>query len=515
MSPNKQLSPWLITGFSVALVSLSFFTQGRIGFTYSDEGFLWYGAVHTLAGEIPILDFQSYDPGRYYWSAFWMMFFGESMLALRFAVAIFQLLGLIFGMLVLRRVVHSWQMLGAIGLLMILWMSPHYQRLFEISTSLIALSVACFLIDRPSLGRHFIAGAFTGLAAFFGRNLGVYCFVSFFFLISFIWARLDRSHLFEKFGTWSLGIIAGYSPMLLLLLFVPGFYDHTLVSIFEMLERGSTNIFLPPQWPWLVDYTRLSLQAGAHAFSFGALLLLMPLYYVVASALVVCSSRDALRSRTVLLAGLAVGVLYVHYAFSRADLEHLMVSMPVLLVTMVAFPQDLGGIWVQRGHRALMIAFAALTLFSAGVDSPLYRSASARAGTLVEYDVGGSDLWVTASDAKLPETVERIHAEIVPDTEGLLILPFWPALYVLLERDSPLREIYFLFAPSMERQREIIRQLEEKRVNWVLIGNLSLHESSASRFRSTHPLLWEHLRTDFASVEVAGLQRNFALLKRR
>ena len=42
-----------IAALSVGLVTLSFLLQGRSGVTYSDAGFLWYGAVHTLAGEVP------------------------------------------------------------------------------------------------------------------------------------------------------------------------------------------------------------------------------------------------------------------------------------------------------------------------------------------------------------------------------------------------------------------------------------------------------------------------------
>src|SRR5436305_1198625 len=53
-----------------AAVSLTVFAlQWRYGFLWSDEGWLWYISQRTALGQVPLRDFFSYDPGRYYWSA--------------------------------------------------------------------------------------------------------------------------------------------------------------------------------------------------------------------------------------------------------------------------------------------------------------------------------------------------------------------------------------------------------------------------------------------------------------
>ena len=66
---------WRTAGTSLLIAGLLtatwFQLVGRLGFNLMDEGFLWYGAARTALGEIPLRDFQSYEPGRYYWIAAW------------------------------------------------------------------------------------------------------------------------------------------------------------------------------------------------------------------------------------------------------------------------------------------------------------------------------------------------------------------------------------------------------------------------------------------------------------
>ena len=69
---------------AVVLVACLFLLEGHLGFSLWDEGFLWYGVQRVMLGELPLRDFQSYDPGRYYLSAALMFLMRENgIIALR------------------------------------------------------------------------------------------------------------------------------------------------------------------------------------------------------------------------------------------------------------------------------------------------------------------------------------------------------------------------------------------------------------------------------------------------
>jgi len=121
-----------------------YFFLFRLGFNLADEGFLWYGTMHTALGEVPMRDFQSYDPGRYYWGALWIKILGDGgIISFRFNYAAFQFIGMVLGLSILRRrILKSWWALAAAGLVIWMWMGV-YESVIMIS----AIYFAVLLID--------------------------------------------------------------------------------------------------------------------------------------------------------------------------------------------------------------------------------------------------------------------------------------------------------------------------------------------------------------------------------
>jgi len=169
-------SPPALVAVACAIAAGLFFLQAWQSFNLYDEGFLWYGAQRVIAGEVPLRDFQAYDPGRYYWSAAVMTIWGDGgIVVLRAAIAACQAVGLAIALLLIsarsRRPNVLMTILAAATLSV--WMYPRH-KLFDITLSIALIAALGFMVRSASRKSCFAAGVVVGLAAFFGKNHGVY-----------------------------------------------------------------------------------------------------------------------------------------------------------------------------------------------------------------------------------------------------------------------------------------------------------------------------------------------------
>ncbi|MEA2695630.1 MAG: hypothetical protein QOJ16_5017, partial [Acidobacteriota bacterium] len=363
---------------AVVLTFGLFLYQRRLDFYVAEEGFLWYGAIGAAHGEVPFRDFYSYDPGRYYWAAAWAKLLGDGILALRFSTAVFQALGLFCGLLAAWRLTHRRWLLALVGVLLLAWMEPR-NRLFEPALAMAAVAAAVALLEKPSLRRHFWAGALVGLGLFFGKNHGLYLGVAFLLLILLLrwrWPALGESGLPRRLVAWILGGITGASPLLLMLAFVPGFFGAYVDSIRFFFEQGRTNFPIPIPWPWRVDFADQTVTEAARELASGVGFLLFPLFVAGVALLVVRTRRAELRSRALLIGSGAVALVYMHYAFSRADLVHLAPSIHPLLLGLAAVPALLAGrrrLAVVSAALGMGVFLAVLTWFGIVYSTPWFK----------------------------------------------------------------------------------------------------------------------------------------------
>jgi hypothetical protein len=501
--------PW-----AIFLVALSFILQGNVQINLADEGYLWYGAWRTAHGEVPLRDFVAYFPGRYYWAAACAAVFGQGIMGLRAAVALFQVIGLAFGLMALQRVVRSWRCLVPAALLLLVWMHPRH-KLFEHSISLGAVYFALLLAEMPTLKRHVAAGVFAGLSVFFGLNHGLYCIASFALLTLLLWYKTDRRRLFKRFAALGVGILLGAAPVLFMLLFVPGFFDGVLNYLSLLMHAGSTNLPLPVPWPWRQVPLPGGFCEAVAAFSLGAFFLLLPVFYIFGGAGVLLSRCRRMPATPLLTAAVVVGAAWTHHAFARPDLPHLAQSIEPFLIGAMALPAVLKPRWGRLLARGGIACVAMMSLFLVAVQSPLYDKAVANPDRYLQVDVNGDRLWLRSHNARMIEAVAAADAALMAPSESLLIACHLPGLYPIIGRTSPLWDFYLVAVKDENKERRQIAALEDRQVGWLLLNDMAIDGRDDLRFKNSHPLLWQYFMDNFDPVPFEPLPPSYWFMRRR
>ncbi len=486
-----------------AVVFLVFFVAGSGRASMEDDGFLWYGVVRVLAGETPLADFTSYDPGRYYWCAAWSLVFGSAWVGVVAGVSVFAALGLFFGLLAARRVVKGGWGLVATAVFLAFWMLPQ-RKGFEPALTMTAVLVLVRLVENPTLRRHFVLGLFVGVAAFFGRNHGVYSGTSAVLVMLLLRWKSPGYALFRGLAAWIPGVLLGYAPMLLSIALSPEFRDGFL-EYFERVVKYGSNKEVSYPWAWLMvwDLGTWSGSVGRLALS---VVFLLPLVVVPVGLVAALRTRPGgLRDRALLAVAPIVGLVYFHHVTVASNMPHLAQAIHPVFLTVLA----LGALW-GRGVRAssaplVLVAAALLVHPTLNYHQGLvgWQLFDSPPRNIVRHDKPVSHV------SKRPdaELLERIVRREVPDDEELYIGPFYPGLYVVLGRVSPVREIY-ISRPALgeEDQRRMIDDLSD--VPWALVG-------PKNQFERWLPVLWEFLERRYEPRRVPDLPPGFVLLRRR
>ncbi len=493
---HKFLS-FQILALASFITSALFIWQGNVGFSLWDEGFLWYGVQRTMLGEVPVRDFMAYDPGRYYWSSTLMSLWGDNgIMVLRGTVAIFQTIGLFAGLLLIAQSLkkHSHYYLILSAVVLVAWMFPRH-KLFDISLSILLVGILSFLIQKPVIQRYLITGICIGLIAVFGRNHGMYGAVASIAII--IWLNInkgDNPSLINGFVYWSIGVIIGFSPILFMMMFLPDFANSFWNSIRFMFELKATNLPLPVPWPWQVDFASLQFVEMIRGILVGLFFIALIVFGFISIIWVIWQKIKKKPISPVLVAASFLSLPYSHFAFSRADVNHLAQGIfPVLIGCLVLIATQPSKF---KWPMALVLCVASLWVMI--IFQPGWQCLSNK--QCVSIEVSGSDLIVkpgTASDISLLRKIADEHA---PGNQSFIVTPFWPGAYALLERRSPMWENYALFPRSQTFEQVEIERIKLAKPGFALVFDLALDQRDELRFKNTHPLIHQYIQDHFEQL---------------
>lgn len=497
--PTDNLISWR-NSILVSMVSVLalFLWEGNVGLGLGDEGFLWYGAQRVMLGEVPIRDFQSYDPGRYYWSAAIMGLLGSNgIIALRISIAILQFLALFVALRLISRTtkeLNTYYLIATVPLILV-WMRPYF-KLYDITISIFLLSALTELVKKSSSRNHFLAGLSIGFAAVFGRNHALYgafgCIGILTWLNLGYWKWKKHSSLLNELLLCAVGAIVGFAPVILMMLTIPNFFESFLDSILFLFEVKATNLFIGIPLPWHIDGLSMAEAGRKVLFS-----LIFPLIFIssLGSIVWLFYKRDRLKTIPALLVAAPFLTLpYFHHAFSRADIDHLAPSI---------FPFLIGGLGLlaqfQSRIKALLIAIFSIASFWVMLDA--HRGWKYLiSDSWKPIKISENELWVAPELANTIKTIEEIAIRYAPNNESFVVVPYWPGAYALLQRKSPMWETYILFKRSSSFEMEEIQRIKAAEPKFILIQNKSFGDSSLL-FKNNRPLIYEYIETEFEKIE--------------
>jgi hypothetical protein len=485
---------------AAGIVVVLFLWQGKIGFNIGDEGFLWYGAQRVMRGEVPLRDFMAYDPGRYYWSAAVMKAWGsDGIMPLRAAVAIFQAFGLAVGLFLIGRSEKNRSILYSVisALILVAWMYPLYKS-FDIAVSIMMIGALTFLIEKPSISRYFIAGICLGVVAVFGRNHGLYGAAGSLGVIG--WLRINRTEgptLAKGFFVWVAGVVVGFSPILLMALLVPGFAASFVESIRFLFEYKSTNLPLPIPWPWRVNWASGSLVDSARAVLIGIFFIATLAFGLLSLIWVVLQKLRHQQVQPVFAAASFLALPYAHYAYSRADVDHLALGVfPLLIGSLVLIARRSTPVkW------SLAIAFCVISLCTMYAVQPAWQCRPAAA--CVDVEISGTSLRIDPNTAVAIKFVRGLAATYAPNGGNFVVAPFWPSIYAVFDQRSPMWEIYALFPRSQAFQLAEIERIKKANPRFILVLDIPLDGRDDLRFTRTHPLIYQYIVANFERVSAS------------
>lgn len=451
---------------SMVLMGGAFLVNAHQGLSWADEGLLWYGSQRVYAGEIPVRDFFSYDPGRYYWTAaFYSLLSNTSLRTTLIAGSAFASLALCLTLFTFAKagVNRPWRWLLAVAICIAFTFPRH--KIYEQSLSLVlACAIYFVLVSGASAKRWCLLGLVTGLAAVMGRNHGVFFLTGSTLTIGFLFLTQRKVLRATSFVSYSGGVVIGYAPIWLLCIFNTSFL-HSFWS--SLLKTAGWQIPLQIPFFWNIDLTSVSAPMKWHAIGVGLVCLLIPATYFFSAMWVGGRYLIGLANRRhLLLASFSfAGIPYLHQAFDRADFGHIAQGvLPGLGALVCVCVLASSG---ERCVRVIQWLGMSLLLITVATWAPYVPSArlslleAERPGSTSEFSMDGTIYRVERYQAILLRRVKQLQLACDLSDGQFLAAPHFPGLYAFLNIAAPHWDSYYVYNRSPDLQRQHLAAMSD------------------------------------------------------
>ncbi|SHM01829.1 hypothetical protein [Roseibium suaedae] len=490
---------------AVLITSLFFARQGNVDLNPGDEGYLAHGITRMHMGQIPIRDFKSYDPFRYYWCYVTSFAFGRGLIAIRRASAAFLAIALCLALIPAHQAAGKGWPLVPLAALILIWAFQLFKS-FDISASLISVAVGAAVINHPTTEVFLISGVWVVLACTIGLMHGIYAAIGIFGLITASTLQTGTTDtllvLVKNLGLFIGGIAIGLCPLLLKL----GSISKQLLGRFGAGSTSGTkskdsakelNISLPVPMPWHTP--------NPHAFPIqrlsqrlvGLHFLVLPLFYLTTIFVV---SITSLSEHPLLAASTFIGLPYLHHAYKRADIAHLSQSIaPFLLaISSVLYIATEGNdLYIGLGSAALLV----LALLTVSTHSPILAPLLLQ-DHYRKIDINGETFNLQSDAVTRIASIRDFISKNVDEDQRIFVAPYEPLLYEVVGKLSPVRNDCLFTVSTAEEQNEIVDRLKENQVAAAFINNFALDNKESRRFSSRCEIVWNYLEENFDKISM-------------
>lgn len=465
------------------------------GINLADEGYLYFGTRQVLKGKVPVVDFRSYDPGRYYWCALWLGIFGESLWTQRISMSFLKWITLAIVGFLCFQISNSWLIVILIQLGCLGWLLYNYKMIECLFTSAQLLSF--WMLAQYGNDFSFASMAFLlSFSLFLGLNMTVYQVGAVMLLFVF-----NHQLIFNiPWNAMLLGLIAGSIPLLIILVRYPTFLKHYWIrKINPILKRKSTNLKLPYPWLWR-NPTHIIQSSPSRTFAAKLLFTVIPIFIVSIAVLLLFKAIDCTENTPLILPAIVVGIPWLNHIISRADIGHLhLIGLPVGILLI-----NLSTIYIPfMGTVVLALAWM---IFSIWFFQPSFAEFGAKS-KLKKLRIEGRAFWMTRNQKVVITQVLKLVEERRDKTT--FFAPSLCMLYALSDTKPGAYDTFPVYPASTSKQQEMIDELSASSPTLLVINNFHLDKNPERCFSASHPLVWEYLKNQFKTLAVEKLPSTY------
>jgi hypothetical protein len=301
---------------------------------------------------------------------------------------------------------------------------------------------------------------------------------------------------------WGAGIFIGYLPVLAMAVGVNGFGAAFWDSILLQFGAKTTNLALPVPWPWAVPYSQVPLFEAVRGLLIGMLFVAILASGVMGMVWVLWQNFQRRTVSATLTASTFLILPYAHFAYSRADVNHLAQGVFPFLIACYA-------IVGQRTLVARWVANVLILTASILVMLPMHPGWRCSVEiSCVDTKVGGDLLSIEPHTADNLSLLSKLDSRFSSEGRNILVTPLWPGAYAVLGKKSPMWESYALFPRDADFQRAEISRIDMASPGLVMLIDWPLDGREELRFSNTHPLIVEYFEQNYESIALDYAQND-------